>query len=211
VGPSPEGNLLAAVQRELVQLATELHSAEATLDLMFLAYLMKTSRFGYFTFGPVTLDVRLIEDLVRRTTTPTAKKGEKPRYSDDCLRFFQVLADEVEKTSTRRADEAHFLLAFMQMDEGIPQRVFSELGVAPDEVRSFVPESAGHRSQRLLSPEEAAAYLGVHVKTVRSWIRSGALPASRLAGQRVLRIREADLEKLLEPVRPEDTWPREVR
>jgi excisionase family DNA binding protein len=91
----------------------------------------------------------------------------------------------------------------MLVGEGIPGRVFGELGVTPDEVRAFVPEAAG-AAGRLYSPEDAAEYLGVHVKTVRNWIRSGRLPASRLAGQRVLRIRAADLNRLLEPVSPAD-------
>jgi excisionase family DNA binding protein len=81
--------------------------------------------------------------------------------------------------------------------------VFSELGVSPEEVRSFVPEREA-ATRRLYSPEEAAEYLGVHVKTVRNWIRAGRLPASRLAGQRVLRIKSGDLNGLLEPVSSED-------
>jgi excisionase family DNA binding protein len=54
-----------------------------------------------------------------------------------------------------------------------------------------------------------AVYLGIRVETVRSWIRSGRLRASRLAGQRVLRIRASDLEAVLEPVEPLETSERE--
>ncbi len=200
----PDVHLLAEMQRELARLARETQSAEATLDLLFLAYLRRMSRFGYFSFGPVTINVRLIEDLVARTTRRMADPDHKPSYSDDCVRFFQVLAGEVERSGSRRIDEVHFLLAFMQIGEGIPGRVFSELAVTADDVRNFVPEAAGASGGRLYSPEEAAEYMGVHVKTVRNWIRAGRLPASRLAGQRVLRIRAADLERLLEPVEPGD-------
>ena len=198
-------HFVAEVQRELGRLARELNSPEATLDLLFLAYLLKMSRLGYFIFGPVTIDVRLIEDLVTRTVARSddPRAGAKAPYSDDCLRFFQLLSDEVERTGRRRIDDVHFLLAFMQAGEGIPGRVFGELGVSPDQVRSYVPESR-EAAGRLYSPEEAAAYLGVHVKTVRNWIRAGRLPASRLAGQRVLRIKSADLNGLLEPANPEE-------
>ena len=204
--PAPrDEHFLAEVQRELGRLTREMQSPEATLDILFLAYLLKTSRFGYFSFGPVTIDVRLIEDLVLRTArrSDDPEAGAKAPYSDDCVRFFRLLSDEVERTGRRRVDEVHFLLAFMKADEGIPGRVFGELGVSPEDVRAFVPEAAGSGG-RLYSPEEAADYLGVHVKTVRNWIRAGRLPASRLAGQRVLRIRASDLNRLLEPVSPDE-------
>jgi excisionase family DNA binding protein len=70
-------------------------------------------------------------------------------------------------------------------------------------VAGGAPERASRG--RLFSPEEAAAYLNVHVQTVRAWIRSGKLPASRLAGLKSIRIREADLEKVLEPIEPTET------
>jgi excisionase family DNA binding protein len=203
--PQRDEHFLAEVQRELARLNRELRSPEATLDLLFLAYLLKTSRFGYFTFGPVTIDVRLVEDIVIRSTprSDDPSAGAKPPYSDACLRFFRLLTAEVERSGRRRIDEVHFLLAFMQVREGLPSRVFAELGVPPEDIRAFVPGASGSLG-RLLSPEEAAAYLGVHVKTVRNWIRAGRLPASRLAGQRALRIRAADLNRVLEPVEPGD-------
>jgi hypothetical protein len=37
---------------------------------------------------------------------------------------------------------------------------------------------------------------------MRGYIRSGRLPAFRLAGERAIRIRRVDLEKLLEPLSP---------
>ncbi len=195
-----EMHFLADVQRGLTSLAREYGSPEATLDLLFLAYLLRTSRFGYFTHGPVTIDVRVIEDLVSRTSAREAGRATAPvGYSDDCVRFFRALSDEVERSGRRRVDELHFLIAFMRVNEGIPGRVFAELGVRPEEVLNYVPERAA-QDRRLYSPEEAADYLGVHVKTVRNWIRSGRLPASRLAGQRALRIRAGDLERVLEPV-----------
>jgi excisionase family DNA binding protein len=196
-----EAPFLAEVQRGLTRLAGEYRSAEATLDLLFLSYLLHTSRFGYFTYGPVTIDVRLIEDLVARTVTRSGPQSTPVGYSEDCLRFFRTLSEEVERSGRRRVDELHLLVAFMRVNDGIPGRVFAELGVRPEEVLRYVPERAD-TERRLYTPEEAAEYLGVHVKTVRNWIRSGRLPASRLAGQRALRIRSADLERILEPVDP---------
>ena len=53
-----------------------------------------------------------------------------------------------------------------------------------------------------VTPEQAADVLHVHVQTIRDYIRSGRLPAFRLAGERAIRIRPADLEALLEPLIP---------
>ena len=61
----------------------------------------------------------------------------------------------------------------------------------------------GAAVREYLSPEEAAETLGVHVQTLRAYVRSGKLPALRLAGERAIRIRRSDLDKVLEPVQPE--------
>jgi excisionase family DNA binding protein len=101
-----------------------------------------------------------------------------------------------------------YLLTFMTWETGIPRRVFSELGISPERVRAFAAQEesgpvgpAVGATERLYSPEEAAQYFGVRVETVRSWIRSGRLPASRLAGLKSLRIRASDLAIVLDPIR----------
>lgn len=48
---------------------------------------------------------------------------------------------------------------------------------------------------------QAAEHVGVHEKTIRRWVHSGKLAASRPGG-RLLRIRRGDLEKLFEPPPP---------
>lgn len=200
-------SLLRDLQLDLREMANEFRS-EGTLDLLFLAYLRRMSRFGYFHYGPITIDVRLIEELVARTVernvTPAA--GTQV-YTDDVVRFSETLMKEVRRSGGRRIDELHFLLAFMRCGEGMPARVFGELGVTPEQVEAFArtggsPEPA---LETLYSPEEVAAYLGVHVQTVRTWIRTGRLPARRLAGQRALRIRASDIQRVLEPVDGNDT------
>jgi excisionase family DNA binding protein len=52
---------------------------------------------------------------------------------------------------------------------------------------------------QLLSIQETAAILDVSRKLVSKWIHSGALPAIRLGpGQRLIRIRQDDLEAFIE-------------
>jgi excisionase family DNA binding protein len=206
--PSGFGSFVEQVQDEVFALAERVGTRRVTLDITFLAYLLRSSRFGFFTFGPVTLDVNLIEDIVYRTTA-RVDTGGRWEMSDDTARFATTLTREARRSGRRRIDELTYLLAFMRTNEGLPARVFSELGVTAEEVEAFARSrqaSTGGRGstagEKLYSPEEAAEHLGVHVQTVRSWIRAGRLPASRLAGQRALRIRESDLESVLEPVDP---------
>lgn len=206
-GTQAEGTLVDRIQYELGLLARRLNQGAVTVDMHFAAFLLAASRFGYFRFGPVTIDVRLVEEIVERTTTP-APPGEPWRWAmaDSNARFAETLSREVARSGRRRLDELHYLLAFMRTKEGLPARVFGELGVTPEQVEAYartLGEGPQPAEEKLYSPEEAAAYLGVHVKTVRGWIKSGRLRASRLAGQRALRIRASDLAAVLEPVDPE--------
>lgn len=194
----PDEPIWAAHSREAQRLGV------SSVDVFFLAFLKRVSQFGYFNLGPITIDVRLVEDIVERTAVPSGSPD--PPFGEDMIRFSRVLAEEVHRSGRTRLDDLHVLLALMRFDEGLPGRVFGELGVTPEEVERYV-RSGGRRpvpDEKLYSPEEAAEYLGVHVQTVRAWIRSGRLRASRLAGQRALRIRASDLLSVLEPVRPED-------
>lgn len=183
------------------QEARRLGSPAVTLDMQFLVFLRRFSRFGFFHFGPISIDVRLIEDLVERTA-PRGSMGEAAPISDDLVAFSRLLMQEVQRSGRKRVDELAYLLAFMRCKDGIPGRVFGELGATPEDVERFAREQALPAPEKLYSPEEAAEYLGVHVQTVRAWIRSGRLRASRLAGQRALRIRAGDLNSVLEPVEP---------
>lgn len=174
-------------------------------DVFLLAFLRRVERFGYFTLGPITIDVRLIEDIVERTVVPAEE--ETPPFGEQMTRFSHVLMEEVRRSGRRRIDDLHVLLALMRFPEGLPARVFGELGVTPEQVEEYIKSGgqvAPREAERLYSPEEAAEYLGVHVQTVRAWIRSGRLRASRLAGQRALRIRASDVNLLLEPVDPSE-------
>jgi excisionase family DNA binding protein len=188
------------VQRDVRALALQLDSA-FSLDVCFLAYLRRLARFGYFTLGPITIDVNLIEEIVVRTVSRTEPAG----LTEDAVRFHDRLAQEMRRSGRRRIDELHYLLAFMRCNEGLPGRVFGELGVMPETVESYLKQTGGAAAavepvDRLMSPEEVADYLGVHVQTVRAWIRSGRLPARRVAGLRALRIRYADVVNLLRPL-----------
>jgi excisionase family DNA binding protein len=174
----------------------------ARMDLFFLAYLRATSSFGVFSYGPVTIHLAPIDAAVER-----AVQNALPLQDNPLVLIADLFQSECKRSGRRTIDELHMLLAFMRVGVGLPARVFGELGVTPEQVEEFA--RTGHVPPRhtpmetLYSPEEAAAYLKVHVQTVREWIRSGRLKAFRLAGQRSLRIRASDLDSVLEPVEAE--------
>src|SRR5690606_13494808 len=99
------------------------------------------------------------------------------------LQNFVLLADllqaEVKRSGRSRVDELHLLLAFMRIGIGVPAKVFGELGVTPQQVEEYASRAVrpSMPAEELYSPEEAAAYLKVHVQTVREWIRTGRLKA----------------------------------
>lgn len=203
---SPQ-SLLEEMGLESAGEALRLRAPNVSIDIIFLVYLRRMARFGYFHFGPVSIDVHLIEEIVERTT-PRMPEGHSG-LGDDAVRFSQTLMEEVARSGRRRIHELHYLLALMRTKEGLPGRVFGELGVTPEQVAELARQGLGMNGaagepERLYSPEEAAEYLGVHVQTVRAWIRSGRLRAGRLAGQRALRIRASDLQSVLEPIEPGD-------
>ncbi len=183
---------------------SELHSL--VIAEWFLAFLRLHARFGLFSFGPISIHVPVIEEIMRREAENIGP------YEGDFVRFSHVLERERARLGRPRVDELTALLAFMRFGEGIAGRVFGELGVSPEQVEQYArtgrfvepaaPPSAA-APELLYSPEAAAEYLGVHVQTVRTWIRSGRLRASRLAGQRALRIKASDLASVLEAVEPE--------
>lgn len=55
-------------------------------------------------------------------------------------------------------------------------------------------------TRRWLSQQEAADYLGVTDRTIRSYIRSGALTGRRLPGSRLIRLDRHELDSALKPV-----------
>jgi excisionase family DNA binding protein len=72
-----------------------------------------------------------------------------------------------------------------------------------DAARPKGEDAVNAAARDYLTPEEAAAELSIHVQTLRAYVRSGKLPALRLAGERAIRIRRTDLETVMEPLVPQ--------
>ena len=54
--------------------------------------------------------------------------------------------------------------------------------------------------RRWLSQQEAADYLGVTDRSIRNYIRTGAIQGRRLPGSRLIRIDRLELDRALKPV-----------
>ena len=209
--PRAGGSFIQAMARQMGHVR---HSypdlGELSVDFLFMCFLNECSRLGRLSYGPLTIETRVVEDRFEREY-PRLKPGDHwtaAKQTRSYHRFYEVLAAEVSRSGRKRVDDLHWLLAFMRMDEGLPGKVFGELGVTPEDVDRIArgePPQLEPRTdglERLYSPEEIADYLGVHVQTVRAWVRSGRLPARRILGQRSLRIRKSDLDAVLMPVVP---------
>ncbi len=64
------------------------------------------------------------------------------------------------------------------------------------------------RTNEYVSLAEGALILGVSVDTLRRRISTGALPAFR-SGQRLIRVRLDDLERVFQPIPSATTWQRQ--
>ena len=207
--PPVEGDLIRSVSQGMHRAGADLGIHPLSLDAVLVSYLRLASRFGIFSYGPVTLDLGIVEDAVARggaaADHPLSDQEHATRSQ-----FWNTVAAEQRQSGRRAIDELHILLALMRVHVGVVGRIFGELGVTAGEVRAYAqsrrtapPPSQDPTLEKLFTPEEAATYLGVHVQTVRAWIRSGRLPASRLAGQRALRVRASHLGQVLEPIQPD--------
>jgi excisionase family DNA binding protein len=207
---------LRTVREESVRIVRELGNIAITIDVEFLAYLRVLSQFGVFQYGPVTIAVSPVEQLFWRLYEPRRGSGvtnlgtpgrEFPPTALEMHEFFGKAWTEARRQGRMSVNELDYLVTFMTCDAEVPRRVFSELGVTPERVWAYTArreagiEENASSPGRLYSPEEAAQYFGVRVETVRSWIRSGRLPAARLAGLKSIRILESDLAAVLNPIR----------
>ncbi|MGD9933061.1 MAG: helix-turn-helix domain-containing protein [Dehalococcoidia bacterium] len=200
-----ESGVLERIGRKMTEVRRDYPGMrQPTADGLFVSFLRAYAQFGVFALGPITISTAVVEQ--RFEQTHRGGSADRIGYAPSALRFFELLKAESARTGRKGVDELQWLLAFIRLGEGLPAEVFGELGVTPEQVEAFSrsPGPASSPLPELLSPEEAAEYLRVHVQTVRAWIRSGKLKASRLVGQRSLRIHRSDLASVLEPVDPSE-------
>jgi excisionase family DNA binding protein len=189
---------------------------EVTPDHVLLGCLRLVSRFGVASLGPWSLDLEpLGVDWVRQPDGPRPKVA----YSKEAVDLFDRAAQIAKSAGDATVGVNHLLAAFASEEGGLMGELKTSHGISSATWRAAVAkmgaDGAGARSaaanrdgaagekkstREYLTPEEASEALGIHVQTMRAYIRNGRLPAFRLAGERAIRILRADLEKVLEPL-----------
>jgi excisionase family DNA binding protein len=184
---------------------------EITPDDLLLGCLRTISQFGIVAFGPWNFD---LESLGADWLEYPDRKGVKPAYSQGAVEVFDraVRIAKAEGVAAIRVD--HLLVALWGESGGLMEELrrthqigsaswraaAAQLSSARKGREAETPGAARENARHYLSPEQAAEALGLHAQTVRAYIRSGKLPAMRVAGERAIRIRREDLEKVLEPL-----------
>jgi excisionase family DNA binding protein len=189
---------------------------EVTPDHILLGCLRAISRFGIATLGPWSLDLETLGvDWVRQPDGPRPKLA----YSQEAVDLFDRAAQIAKSSGDTGVRVNHLLAAFAAEEGGLMGEVKHAHGITSASGRAAIArigmdrtngtnaaaslERAGiekRNAREYLTPEQAAEALGIHVQTMRAYIRSERLPAFRLAGERAIRILRTDLEKVLEPL-----------
>jgi excisionase family DNA binding protein len=203
-----ETELAAAVA---IQQAKRRGLAEITPDELLLGCLRVISQFGIVTFGEWTFD---LEALGVDWLEIPDKKGVKPAYSQSAVEVFDRAVRIAKAGGSGGIGIDHLLVALWNEETGLMAELkrahgltsagwraaAAQLSSSRQSKEAGTPEPAREVARDYLSPEQAAEALGLHAQTVRAYIRSGKLPAMRVAGERAIRIRREDLAKVLEPL-----------
>jgi excisionase family DNA binding protein len=178
-------------------------------DLL-IGLLYAVSRFGIVPFGDAELD---LQELGLRFDVCEPSQTFGPRYSEATAEVFDRAARVARLEGARRIVPIHFLAVLADQDLPLIGEIQRRYGLDSTRLRAAlarVPVPAAAQvnaapaaSVGLLNPDEAAAFLGLHTQTIRGYIRSGRLPAFRVAGERSIRIRRDDLLALLESLDPD--------
>ncbi len=201
-----------AALRAAIAFAKAGSSETVKKDDVLLGCLWALSRFGVAQVGRWAID---LEPLGVDRKGPPASPGSKPGYSSAVVEALDMAADwaaheggaiEIAHVLACFADEPLGLMAQLRRDYGVTSLEWrAALAAMPStQTESNSASSPAAPNRPYLTPEEGAAYLGVHIQTIRGYIRQGKLSALRIAGERAIRLRREDLDALLEPLQPQD-------
>jgi excisionase family DNA binding protein len=191
--------------------------SEVGTDELLLGCLQVISRFGVAQVGSWTFD---LEELGVDWLDNPELSQVKVAYSQAAVELFDRAARIASADGYSAIRVSHLLAAFAVETTGLMGDLKRSHGLTNGSWRAAVArtwsvrfgnDASGAQEDSsepgslgdYLTPEQAAEALSIHVQTVRAYVRSGKLPAVRLAGERAIRIRRADLETVLEPLVPQ--------
>lgn len=227
-------NVVCVIVRQRNQLTTAISHAirvaqlqekdEVGPDQLLLGCLLALARFGIVKLGPWIIDLEALGVEWLRVDWLGEGKSEGPKvaYSTTAVALLDRTALIARHDDSAELGLEHMLVAFAGEDIGLMGDLKRKIGfesaawraaaaqlkeanVTKAEAALAEDAHVGQGPRDYLSPEQAAEELGIHVQTLRTYVRSGKLPAFRLAGERSIRIRRADLHKVLEPLASEKT------
>lgn len=203
---------LTPVLRTAIALAKRRGGLEVEPDDLLTACLLAVSRFGVARLGGISIDLEALGiDWLKAPAPGERREGPKAAYSEAVVGLLDRAA-AIRKVDGRPGPVllVHLLVAFATLKPAGLMAALARQGVDSAALRTALaaaerepvgPRAAGEASvTAYLSPEQAAELLGVHHQTIRGYIRSGKLPALRIAGERAVRIRRDNLDRLLEPL-----------
>ena len=221
-----EADDIVRATREAIARAKRRGAQAVTPDDLLIGLLQTIARFGIAFIDPWTIDLEALGEAPAEEGTSDG--GPKVAYAPATAALFDRAAGIARQDGASRVKLVHLLVAYAPENNGFMGQLKQTYGFSatewraalarwhplrPNGLESGVRIDAGNQhkasleERALLSPDEAAAFLGVHTQTVRGYIRSGKLPAHRLAGERALRIRREDVLALLEPFVPDESGP----
>lgn len=220
------GQVERAAKRAIAR-AKSRGTADVTPDDLLLGALGEISRFGIAWIGERAVDLHRLSGNGEATSSAEtqASSGAAPAYSAASVELLERAAGLAREDGAVNMGLVHLLAAFPEVECELLAEIFREHGISGVQWRAelargvvgspprVASDDAGRSDSaprrpggpEILSVDEAAEYLGVHSQTVRNYIRSGKLPAYRLAGERYIRVLRKDLLALLERVETEES------
>jgi excisionase family DNA binding protein len=213
--------------RFAIKRAKRRKSSNVAADDLLMGLFQAIARFGIVQIGPLTIDLEELGEALGEGAQDETDEThrQKVSYSPEAVAVFERAARIARRDSSPKVELVHLLATFAYEDNGLIAHLKEKYGFSSMEWRSALSRwqpillekrqagseiGAGRKSpielnqKQFFSPDEAAEFLGVHTQTIRGYIRTGKLPALRLAGERALRIQRDDLLALLEPYKPEE-------
>lgn len=216
---------IAKATKAAIRHAKYRKSPKVDKDDLLIGILQVISRFDIVQIGPLAIDLQDFEGVPKDGFKKEAGniKTQKVAYSSSANTIFEKAAYIARTDNSKKVEIIHFLVAFADESTGLMAELKEKYAFSGREwramlsnIHSFSAEKSSMKSEtsndkftmgagekQFFSPDEAAVFLGMHVQTIRGYIRTGKLPALRLAGERALRIKREDLLALLEPFKPE--------